>query len=106
MNRISGCILVPYGENVGKLFGDLGEVIPEVVNSTSDILSSNLTAFSPYEFYRVDQEIVEHEMHYKWAIFFTILGTLLLDFGADTSQTPARAYLLDICLPGKTIFVP
>ena len=63
-------------------------------------MNSNLTAFLPYEFYRVDEEIMDHVMDYKWAIFFTILGTLLLDFSADTSQMPARAYLLDVCLPG------
>ncbi|XP_059607914.1 proton-associated sugar transporter A-like isoform X2 [Phlebotomus argentipes] len=34
-----------------------------------------------------------------WAIFFTILGTVMLDFGADNCQTPSRAYLLDMCLP-------
>ncbi|XP_055629112.1 proton-associated sugar transporter A-like [Toxorhynchites rutilus septentrionalis] len=98
-SMVMGCILVPYGENVGTWFGDLGEVIPEVVNNTNDVLNFDLGAFSPNEFYQVDSTVVEHEMHYKWAIFFTILGTLLLDFSADTSQTPARAYLLDICLP-------
>lgn len=36
-----------------------------------------------------------------WAIFFTVLGTVLLDFDADACQSPARAYLLDICVPGK-----
>ncbi|XP_039449557.1 proton-associated sugar transporter A-like isoform X2 [Culex pipiens pallens] len=96
---VIGCVLVPFGENVGKFFGDLGEVIPESSMNLTEILRSNLSAFTPYEFYRVDQEIYNHEMHYKWAIFFTILGTLLLDFSADTCQTPARAYLLDICLP-------
>ncbi|CAH1708570.1 proton-associated sugar transporter A [Aphis gossypii] len=34
-----------------------------------------------------------------WAIFFTVLGTVLLDFDADACQSPARAYLLDICVP-------
>ncbi|XP_025423746.1 proton-associated sugar transporter A [Sipha flava] len=34
-----------------------------------------------------------------WALFFTILGTVLLDFDADACQSPARAYLLDICVP-------
>ncbi|XP_050419603.1 proton-associated sugar transporter A isoform X1 [Adelges cooleyi] len=34
-----------------------------------------------------------------WPIFFTVLGTVLLDFDADACQSPARAYLLDICVP-------
>lgn len=36
-----------------------------------------------------------------WAVFFTVLGTVLLDFDADACQSPARAYLLDICVPGN-----
>ncbi|XP_053685332.1 proton-associated sugar transporter A-like isoform X2 [Sabethes cyaneus] len=97
---IIGCILVPYGENIGKLFGDLGEIFPEASpGNETDLLNSNLSAFLPYEFYRIEEEVMEHEMNYKWAIFFTILGTLLMDFSADTAQTPARAYLLDVCLP-------
>lgn len=99
VTMILGCILVPFGENFGRWFGDLGEIFPEVANNASEVLNSNLKAFMPYDFYRVEKEILDHEMDYKWAIFFTILGTLLLDFSADTSQTPARAYLLDICVP-------
>ncbi|XP_058833575.1 proton-associated sugar transporter A-like isoform X2 [Topomyia yanbarensis] len=98
-SMIIGCILVPYGENVGQLLGDLGEVLPETPTNLSHVLESNLTDLLSYKFYRIEEEIGEHEMNYKWAIFFTILGTLLLDFSADTSQMPARAYLLDVCLP-------
>lgn len=36
---------------------------------------------------------------YKWAVVFTILGTILLDFDCDNCLTPARAYLLDVTLP-------
>ncbi|XP_055596962.1 proton-associated sugar transporter A-like isoform X2 [Uranotaenia lowii] len=99
---VLGCILVPYGENFGHWFGDLGEIFPEVTSDDSGVTESarsNRTIPRAYEFYAVDNQIMEHEMHYKWAIFFTILGTLLLDFSADTCQTPARAYLLDVCLP-------
>lgn len=38
-----------------------------------------------------------------WPIFFTILGTVMLDFDADACQSPARAYLLDICVPGNCV---
>ncbi|XP_058832812.1 proton-associated sugar transporter A-like [Topomyia yanbarensis] len=98
-SMLLGCILVPYGENVGKLFGDLGEVFPEAPSNLSQIVNSNLSDFTPYKFNRIEEEIGSHEMNYKWAIFFTILGVLLLDFSADTSHMPARAYLLDVCLP-------
>lgn len=32
-------------------------------------------------------------------MILTILGMVLLDFDADTCQTPARTYLLDMCVP-------
>lgn len=99
---IIGCILVPFGENIGSWFGDLGEVLTDPIDSTQrigDALVSNMTTFTTNEFYQVEQEIMQHEMNFKWAIFFTIMGTLLLDFSADSSQTPCRAYLLDVCIP-------
>lgn len=39
--------------------------------------------------------------NHPWGIFFTVLGTILLDFDADACQSPARAYLLDVTIPGK-----
>merc|ERR1712012_1014947 len=39
-----------------------------------------------------------HHSH-PWGIFFTIIGTVLLDFDADACQSPSRAYLLDVTLP-------
>lgn len=41
----------------------------------------------------------QSEFKYKWALMVTILGVILLDFSADTCQSPSRAYLLDICIP-------
>ncbi len=38
---------------------------------------------------------------HSWGIFFTVLGTVLLDFDADACQSPSRAYLLDVTLPGS-----
>ena len=32
-----------------------------------------------------------------------ILGTVLLDFDADACQSPSRAYLLDVTLPGRKL---
>lgn len=37
---------------------------------------------------------------HSWGIFFTVLGTVLLDFDADACQSPARAYLLDVTIVG------
>nr|XP_045588499.1 membrane-associated transporter protein-like isoform X2 [Procambarus clarkii] len=36
---------------------------------------------------------------HPWGIFFTIVGTMLLDFDADACQSPSRAYLLDVTIP-------
>jgi hypothetical protein len=41
----------------------------------------------------------EHVSH-PWGVAFTVLGTVLLDFDADACQSPSRAYLLDVTLPG------
>lgn len=38
---------------------------------------------------------------HTWGVLFTVLGTVLLDFDADSCQSPARAYLLDVTLPGE-----
>lgn len=67
-----GLLLVPYGRSIGILFGD------SPINEGSDSESGG---------------------SFKFAVIFTILGTILLDFDADTCQTPARAYLLDVCIP-------
>ncbi|XP_063850625.1 LOW QUALITY PROTEIN: proton-associated sugar transporter A-like [Scylla paramamosain] len=37
----------------------------------------------------------QQESH-PWGIFFTIVGTMLLDFDAEPCQSPSRAYLLDV----------
>lgn len=45
---------------------------------------------------------VQGNNHHPWGVFFTILGTVLLDFDADACQSPARAYLLDVTVPGQS----
>ena len=37
-----------------------------------------------------------------WGVLFTIIGTVLLDFDADACQSPSRAFLLDVTLPGTS----
>ncbi|KRK05474.1 proton-associated sugar transporter A isoform X1 [Drosophila yakuba] len=81
---IFGLLLVPNGETLGYWFGDenlhLRDSISEIDNITS-------TQNSP------------PKSSHSWGIFFTVFGTVLLDFDADACQSPARAYLLDVCLP-------
>lgn len=86
-----GLILVPNGEHIGYVFGDT----PIRTNETIP-LGHRTTAKLPEE---VTPGPVGRASSHSWGIFFTILGTVLLDFDADACQSPARAYLLDVTLP-------
>ncbi|XP_041565118.1 proton-associated sugar transporter A [Drosophila elegans] len=83
--RVLRLLLVPNGESLGYWLGD--------ANQRDD--------FS--EFKNLKNVSHSHQTSPKsshaWGIFFTVLGTVLLDFDADACQSPARAYLLDVCLP-------
>ncbi|XP_049305957.1 proton-associated sugar transporter A isoform X1 [Bactrocera dorsalis] len=93
---IFGLLLIPNGEQLGYWFGDdyqeLHSSIINVTNTSLNMVSHRVTA-SQNEIHSVPQN------KHPWGIFFTVLGTVLLDFDADACQSPARAYLLDICLP-------
>lgn len=82
-----GLILAPWGRDIGMFLGDVGGVT--LANLTSDDPSN-------FEYQTVN---VTDNSGFFWAILFTVLGTLLLDFNADNCQTPSRAYLLDVCVP-------
>ncbi|XP_053646191.2 membrane-associated transporter protein isoform X1 [Cherax quadricarinatus] len=78
--------------------------ITQVVNDLQDPENITITDAAPEE---EDEEdgggAVEggrngYQTH-PWGIFFTILGTMLLDFDADACQSPSRAYLLDVTVP-------
>lgn len=97
---LMGLLLVPNGEDLGYAFGD--------VDPHAQIAAMNLTANQTHNNINVsphrasasgtDVQVVQKTAH-PWGIFFTILGTVLLDFDADACQSPARAYLLDVCIP-------
>ncbi|KAL6260325.1 hypothetical protein P5V15_007856 [Pogonomyrmex californicus] len=82
-----GLILVPNGEHIGYLFGDT----PFRTNDTIPLGHRTTAKEAP--------EPVGKASSHSWGIFFTILGTVLLDFDADACQSPARAYLLDVTIP-------
>lgn len=84
---VLGLILAPWGRDIGKLLGDDGVSVANLTNS--DL--ANL------EYKTVN--VTEKSNSFYWAILFTVLGTILLDFNADNCQTPSRAYLLDVCIP-------
>jgi len=89
----AGLILVPNGEHIGYVFGDTSfrtnETIPLGHRTTAKLTKE------------VTPESIGRASSHSWGIFFTILGTVLLDFDADACQSPARAYLLDVTIPGK-----
>ncbi|KAH8379371.1 hypothetical protein KR009_004449 [Drosophila setifemur] len=82
---VMGLILVPNGENLGYWLGDVNinqQDISDVMNHTE-----------------IQEVSTSSKSSHAWGIFFTVLGTVLLDFDADACQSPARAYLLDVCVP-------
>lgn len=93
-----GLLLVPNGEDIGYAMGDFYSL----ENVTT---SSNQSKILPHRTTAIDSDAELSEMlttessSHTWGIFFTILGTVLLDFDADACQSPSRAYLLDVTIP-------
>lgn len=90
---LTGLILVPNGEHIGYVLGDT----PSYTNETIPLGHRTTAKLAEKE----ASESVERASSHSWGILFTILGTVLLDFDADACQSPARAYLLDVTIPGK-----
>jgi len=80
---------VPNGKAIGQAFGD----------TYPDDLPVNTTVAAPVGEADVINAETDTSTH-PWGIFLTVLGTVLLDFDADACQSPSRAYLLDVCVPG------
>ncbi|CAH0554062.1 unnamed protein product [Brassicogethes aeneus] len=95
-----GLILVPNGENFGYAMGD--EIPPYINGSviashrTSASLGKNMNETLGQE---LPEKVPAYNNSHPWGVFFTILGTVLLDFDADACQSPSRAYLLDVTVP-------
>lgn len=117
-----GLIFVPNGRDFGMAMGDSSfiEQVDQSANNNNNNMTSHLdaTIFSNQatsEKYQNDNDVhMNNNINvtttkdiekytvtdsHPWGIFFTILGTALLDFNADACQSPSRAYLLDITLP-------
>uniref|UniRef100_A0A182KAD8 Major facilitator superfamily associated domain-containing protein n=1 Tax=Anopheles christyi TaxID=43041 RepID=A0A182KAD8_9DIPT len=119
-----GLLLVPNGEDVGYAMGDFN---PYAVNASANVNSSGDStvpgslvwqerpdtgeSFSSSTVEPTSQwvatvptdvtvpDIPAQRPRHPWGIFFTILGTVLLDFDADACQSPSRAFLLDVTVP-------
>jgi solute carrier family 45 protein 1/2/4 len=85
-------LLVPNGEDIGRALGDYYPSLERPPNGTDT--SSNRTEDG--------NSTLAPDANYPhpWSIFFTVLGTVLLDVDADACQSPSRAYLLDVTVPG------
>ncbi|XP_053681814.1 proton-associated sugar transporter A [Sabethes cyaneus] len=88
-----GLLLVPNGEDLGYAFGD----VEPVWNATANLLPHRVSSQQSEDQIEADDDGARPS--HPWGIFFTILGTVLLDFDADACQSPSRAYLLDVTLP-------
>lgn len=98
---IPGLILVPNGENLGYAFGDIDPHLQIESMNLTNVTVNNIDV-SPHRSTASESEVAAvPKTSHPWGIFFTILGTVLLDFDADACQSPSRAYLLDVTVPGE-----
>ena len=91
-----GLLLVPNGKALGIALGD---TYPD---DQWDGAGRNATEETPAPASgQREKDVIDHVVDtasHPWGILLTVLGTVLLDFDADGCQSPARAYLLDVCL--------
>lgn len=82
-------MLVPNGELLGYAAGD--DKPPNITGTAQAV-----------NYFEVEtNETHTYKNSHPWGVFFTVLGTVLLDFDADACQSPARAYLLDVTISGN-----
>ena len=92
--------MVPNGEDFGLALGDF-DFYSNLTNRTQYPIKNIL---SSKEVTKPENSYSNQQYSHPWGIFFTVLGTVLLDFDADSCQSPARAYLLDVSIPRKLKF--
>lgn len=94
---LTGLILVPWGKNIGTMIAALlGDTT--YIDATALRMSTATTNHTLFDG-TVEASPTESTMPFhKWAAVVTIIGTIFLDFSADTCQTPARTYMLDTCI--------
>lgn len=86
--------MVPNGKYLGSYFGDKPfKENSSTLYDTEYLLSDKLNIGTK------ELSVSTKSSHY-WGIIFTVLGTVFLDSMADSCQSPARSYLVDICHPG------
>lgn len=84
---------MPNGEDIGYAMGDFNPYeTNETIQKNNPVLAHRSTASDT-------ETISVANTSHPWGVFFTIIGTVLLDFDADACQSPSRAYLLDVTVP-------
>ncbi|XP_074652893.1 membrane-associated transporter protein-like [Tubulanus polymorphus] len=115
---VIGLALVANSHDIGLLLGDTCRLSPNnvtlVTNHTrittdDDVFAKNMTEDTVNPSEVSGGVLAITRLHCVWGVLFTVIGVLLLDFSCDASQSPARTYLLDICIPedhkaGLTMF--
>uniref|UniRef100_A0A182PV64 Major facilitator superfamily associated domain-containing protein n=1 Tax=Anopheles epiroticus TaxID=199890 RepID=A0A182PV64_9DIPT len=112
-----GLLLVPNGEDVGYAMGDFN---PYAINASASgnntdpdgmawqepLVGGDPPQSAPEPTQATGPTVTippdasgQQRPRHPWGIFFTILGTVLLDFDADACQSPSRAFLLDVTVP-------
>lgn len=84
---------MPNGEDLGYAMGDFNPYESNVTMIKKPSILAHRSSASETEI--IDVANTSH----PWGIFFTIIGTVLLDFDADACQSPSRAFLLDVTVP-------
>lgn len=92
--------MVPNGEDLGYAFGDYYPYNDSTTTVNSVKIQPQIAYRSTASESLINDSSKSTITPHPWGILFTILGTVLLDFDADACQSPARAYLLDVTIPG------
>lgn len=117
-----GMVLVPFGKDIGLLLGD-SKTLTDNWSTTATNLTANfettsvaswddhngttkekenLTAYENSTFSTRDVNVSTGGSNVPIiAVILTVFGTVLMDFDADVCQSPIRAFLLEVTLPGK-----
>jgi solute carrier family 45 protein 1/2/4 len=103
-------VLIPNGVFFGRAFGENYDDVPSLIALNGSNLTSLYWARNVVNELSVDADdssttalpaAVQRIRHsHFWGIFFTVLGTVLVDFCSDAAQSPSRTFMIDVTLPG------
>jgi len=81
--------------------GEIKSLLKNAENQTGTTgTDGSVTAETQTENKNMESEDEGTIKNHPWGLLFTVIGTVLLDFDADACQSPSRAYMLDVTIPG------